>query len=103
MRKVQCQEERKDARCFCGDAGGRMTTDRATEVEFDNSAVVDDGALYIFDVDRVQQATGAVAVVVLEGSVYLVMNDYRLRVLELAKEPFKLPARTAKVRELKPE
>jgi hypothetical protein len=71
------------------------------EVEFDTSAIIDDGSLYIFDADKFQRDTGAVAVVVLEGSVYLVMNDYRLRVLELAKEPFKLPSRTAKVRELK--
>lgn len=80
-----------------------MTDETESPEELDNSAIVDDGALYIFDVDRFQRATGAVAVVVLEGSIYLVMNDYRLRVLELAKEPFKLPSRTAKVRELKPE
>lgn len=81
-----------------------MTEEASTAEEFDNSAVVDDGSLLIFDTEKFQTDTGAVAVVVLEGNVYLVMNDYRLRVLELAKEPFKLPSRTAKVRELnKPE
>lgn len=74
------------------------------EVEYDQSAVIDDGAILIFDTEQFREQTGSVAVVMLEGSVYLVMPDYRLRVLELAKEPFKFAARTAKVRDLrKPE
>ena len=79
-----------------------MTEEAATDEaeEFDNSAVIDDGAILIFDIEQFRKATGSLGVVMLEGSVYLVLSDYKLHVLELAKEPFRL-TRAAKVSPLK--